>query len=253
MPPLPGSPDGEGMAPVLNRALTDATALERGGVDAVLVENFGDAPFYPEDVPKHTVASMTRVATELADAVSVPLGVNVLRNDVGAAIAVADATGGRFVRANVHTGVRVTDQGVVEGRAHETIRFRAHLDADVAVFADVDVKHSTPVSARYDPVAAVEDVLDRGLADGVIVSGRATGESPSLERVRRMKTAACSTDGDSRVLVGSGVTPETVTELVDVADGAIVGSAFKPGGDPRAPVAESRVRRLVDRARESQE
>lgn len=251
--PLPGSPRATGIETVLERAIADARALESGGVDAVLLENFGDVPFYPDDVPKHTVASMTRIASELRERVAVPVGINVLRNDVEAAIAVAAAVGGGFVRANVHSGVRATDQGIVQGRAHETIRLREHLDADIAVFADVDVKHSTPISSEYDPVTALEDVVVRGMADAVVVSGDATGESTSLALLRKLRDAAAETRRNPPVVVGSGVTPDTVHDYVDVADGAIVGSAFKADGDPGKPVEESRVRRLVERVRDVRE
>lgn len=251
--PLPGSPHGVDIETVLERAIADARALESGGVDAVMVENFGDVPFYPDDVPKHTVASMTRIASELREAVGLPLGINVLRNDVEAAVAVAAAVGGEFVRANVHSGVRATDQGFVQGRAHETIRLRERLNAGLAVFADVDVKHSTPVSSEYDAVAALEDVVVRGMADAVVVSGDATGQSTPPEFVRKLRDAAAETWRNPPVFVGSGVTPDTVHEYADVADGAIVGSAFKPGGDPEQPVEEFRVRQLVERVRDTGE
>ncbi|MEF8780101.1 MAG: BtpA/SgcQ family protein [Haloferacaceae archaeon] len=247
--PLPGSPGATRIESVRQQAIADGRALEGGGVDAILVENFGDAPFYPNEVPKHTVASMTRIATELRNEVSVPVGINVLRNDVEAALAVAAAVGGEFVRANVHAGVRATDQGIVEGRAHETIRRRRQLDADVAVFADVDVKHSTPVSPEYDPLMALEDVVVRGLADAVVASGTATGQPTSPSLVRKLSRAARETKRNPPVFVGSGVTPDTVEDYVDVADGAIVGSAFKPDGDPGAPVDGSRVQQLVDSVR----
>jgi len=177
LPPLPGAPQADGgLGAVLERAVADARALEAGGADGVLVENFGDAPFHPDDVPKHTVAAMTRAATAVADAVEVPLGVNVLRNDAEAALSVAAAAGGEFVRVNVHAGARVTDQGVLEGRAHETLRLREALDADVAVWADVDVKHSAPLG-EASVAGELRDVRERGLADAVVVSGPATGES----------------------------------------------------------------------------
>ena len=249
LPPLPGSPGSPGITDVLNRARADAAALERGGVDAVLVENFGDAPFYPDDVPKHTVASMSRIATELRKSIDIPIGINVLRNDVQAAVAVAGAVGGTFVRANVHAGVRVTDQGVLEGQAHESIRLREKLDPGIAVLADVDVKHSRPLSAEYDPLVAIEDVVERGLADGVIVSGASTGKQSDPEYVSEVSTAVAETSRSPPVFVGSGVDADNVDRYLDVADGAIVGSAFKSDSDPENPVEEEFVEEIVRQIR----
>lgn len=247
--PLPGAPDSQGIDAVLDRAKADAGSLEAGGVDAILVENFGDAPFYPDDVPKHTVAAMTRVVTELGQATDLPIGVNVLRNDVRAAICVAAAADGAFVRANVHAGARATDQGVIEGKAHETIRLRERLNPEIGVFADIDVKHSSPLSGDYDAVTALEDAVERGKADAVVLTGGATGDAAAPEYVRVMSEAAANLEEAPPVLLGSGVTADNVPMYVDLADGAIVGSAFKPGGDPRQPVDEELVEELVGRVR----
>jgi len=149
LPALPGAPKYEGdREAIIETAERDAGRLAAGGVDAIMVENFGDAPFYPDDVPNHVVASMTRAARAVVETADVPVGVNVLRNDADAALSVAAAVGGDFVRVNIHTGARVTDQGVIDGKAHETMRLRDRLGADVAVLADHDVKHSAPIAAR---------------------------------------------------------------------------------------------------------
>src|SRR5256712_5007415 len=114
LPTLPGSPRWDGsMARVVASALADARALIEGGVDALLVENFGDAPFTPGRVEPATVAAMSVVAAEVRRALPrAPLGVNVLKNDARAALAVAAAVGAEFIRVNVHAGARLADQGI---------------------------------------------------------------------------------------------------------------------------------------------
>jgi membrane complex biogenesis BtpA family protein len=135
---------------------------------------------------------------------------------------------------------------VIEGRAHETIRLRDRIGADVELLADVDVKHSAPLAER-DLAAQVADVVERGHADGVVVSGAATGDAVSVERVREVAEAAA--DHGARTFVGSGVTAETVADLLGPADGVIVGTALKTDGETTAPVDEARVAALLDRAR----
>src|SRR3972149_6428870 len=118
--PLPGSPRwGGSMAEVVERALADARALEAGGLHALLVENHGDAPFTPAPV-----AAMTAVISEIRRSVRLPLGVNVLKNDAQSGLAVAAATGGRFIRVNVHVGAVVGDQGMIQPDAYNTLRYR---------------------------------------------------------------------------------------------------------------------------------
>jgi len=190
---------------------------------------------------------MTRVASDVADATGLPIGINVLRNDGEAALSVAAAVGAEFLRINVHTGARVTDQGVLEGTAHETLRLRDRLDADVAVVADVDVKHSAALSDGQSIESALKDTVERGLADAVIVSGPGTGAP--LEGGSLAAALGARAEGpDVPILVGSGVDAGSVGRLLGRADGVIVGTALKRGGETAAPVEAARVAELVGRA-----
>ncbi|MCA1789526.1 MAG: BtpA/SgcQ family protein, partial [Thioalkalivibrio sp.] len=137
LPALPGAPRWAGtVEDVLDRAVADAAALAKAGFHGVIVENYMDAPFHPGTVPPVTVAAMTRAVSAVVDAVDVPVGVNVLRNDAAAALSIAAVTGAAFIRVNVHTGAMWTDQGLLTGLAHETLRLRRTLGTDVAIFAD---------------------------------------------------------------------------------------------------------------------
>jgi membrane complex biogenesis BtpA family protein len=143
LPPLPGSPRYEGsVAAVIEHATAQARALQDGGVDAIMVENFGDAPFFAESLPPLTISALTLAVAEISRATSLPLGVNALRNDAAAALSIAACTGAQLIRVNVHTGAMLTDQGWINGRAAETLRLRAQLQARVAIAADVMVKHA---------------------------------------------------------------------------------------------------------------
>ncbi len=243
--PLPGAPRFAGpLDRVIEAARADMEALVSAGVDALLVENFGDAPFFPGAVPPATVASMTRVIADLRP--PLPFGVNVLRNDAAAAISIACATGARFVRVNVHTGAVVADQGILEGRAHETARLRAALAAEVALLADLRVKHATPLGAR--PIAEeARDTVERALADGLVVSGVRTGSAPSAEDLSAVRGGLPG----AFILVGSGATVENVASLLRLADGVIVGSSLKHDGRVEAPVDRDRAARFVDAFRRS--
>jgi membrane complex biogenesis BtpA family protein len=246
LPPLPGSPRWDGaMERVTAAALADARALVEGGLDALLVENHGDAPFTPGRVPPATVAAMAVVAAALRRTFpDVPLGINVLKNDARAALAVAVAAGAQFIRVNVHAGAVLADQGLVHSDAYGTLRDRRLLGAEVRIFADVQGKHAVPL-APVDLEQEARDLVHRSLADALIVCGRATGEPASLADLKRVRGAVPGTP----VLVGSGVRPETVSEILSMADGVIVGTALKRDGDVRQPVDPARVRALVAAAR----
>ncbi len=241
-PPLPGSPRyGGDFAAVERAVLRDAEALSQGGVHALLLENFGDAPFFPGRVPTHTATHLSALALAVRRACDLPLGINVLRNDGLSALAVAAAAGAAFVRVNVLTGARVTDQGIVQGIAHELLRYRRELGADVRVVADVAVKHSAPL-ADYPLQDEVKDAVQRGLADILVVSGAGTGQPVDPERLQAVKAAA----GEAPVWLGSGVTPESLSTLAPHADGFIVGTALKRDGVPTHPVDPARVRTMLE-------
>lgn len=244
--PLPGSARfGGSLDEVLEWALADAAALADGGIDAIMVENYGDVPFRKDEVEPHTVAAMARIAAEIRRSTSVPLGINVLRNDARSAMAIAAVCGASMIRVNVHTGAMATDQGVIEGRASATLDYRRRLDAGVRILADVNVKHAMPLVPIPVEIAAA-DAVERGLADALIVTGTRTGVAAELEEIARVKSAV-----DAPVFAGSGVSAETVGQILRVCDGAIVGSWLKADGDVARPVDRERVERLVEAARRS--
>jgi uncharacterized protein len=242
---LPGSPRWDGdMTGVLRAALDDARALAEGGADAIMVENHGDVPFTAGRVDAASVAGMAVAVAEIRRQVRLPIGVNVLKNDVRSALAIAASAGARFVRVNVHVGAVVADQGLIQSDAHDSLRYRRLLGANVAILADVQAKHGMPLA----PVPIEQEARDcfaRGLADALVVSGVATGEPTPMSDLKRVRGAV----PEAPLLVGSGASPETVDDLLSVADGVIVGTSIKRDGRLANPVDAERVRRLVAAAR----
>ncbi|MBM3999974.1 MAG: BtpA/SgcQ family protein [Planctomycetes bacterium] len=239
--PLPGSPAYGGDWPIVRRrAAEDAAAYAEGGADGLVIENFGDSPFFPGSVPAETVAHMAVIGAEIRDRTDLPLGVNVLRNDGLSALSIAHAIGAAFIRVNVLIGARVADQGLLVGIAHDLLRLRRRLDAaSVLILADVDVKHAASLAPR--PIEEeVEETLERGRADAVIVTGRSTGDPANGDDLRRAVEAA----GSRPVLVGSGVTPANVMSWRGLCGGFLVGTYCKEGGAVEQPVDRARVARL---------
>lgn len=243
-PPLPGSPryGGDWLA-VRDHVLRDAEALVSGGLHGLLLENYDDAPFFPGRVPAHVAASLTALAVAVKGRFAVPLGINVLRNDGQTALAVAMAAEAQFIRVNILCGARLTDQGLIQGIAHDLLRDRRHLGADpIRILADVNVKHSAPLAIR--PLEEeVNDLLSRGGADGLIVSGSATGQPVDRTELHQIHSAA---RGRAPVFIGSGVSAGTIANLLPHADAFIIGSSLKHDGRAEKPVDPQRVRALVE-------
>lgn len=250
LPALPGDPRnvGGGFAAVERAALADARAYLDGGIRAVVVENFGSAPFVKgtegSRLAAFDVACMTQIVRACRE-LGLIVGVNCLRNDARSALDVAAAASATFVRINVHVGAYATDQGVIEGEAAATLRRRRELEAThVALLCDVRVKHARPLVDR--PIAdEVHDLVDRGLADAVIVTGAATGDAADRARI----DAVLGASRGRPVFLGSGLDRSNAAQLLPGCAGAIVGSSLKQGGDVHAPVDVTRVAALVDATR----
>ncbi len=239
--PLPGSPRWRGnMEAVIEFAVNDARAYERGGAHALFIENFGDIPFTKGSVAPETLAAMAAAGRAIRQAVRLPIGFNVLRNDARAGLALCAVCGGAFIRVNVHTGAMLTDQGLIEGNAYETVRYRQRLCPQVRIFADVHVKHAVPLG-NWTIEDAARDTVDRGLADALIVSGAGTGLAAQLADVQRVRRAAPAT----KILLGSGVNLANVRDFLPVADGFIVASSLKQRGRLSNPVDPKRVAALA--------
>jgi membrane complex biogenesis BtpA family protein len=242
--PLPGSSRWDGhMEPICLRAEQEAAALATGGVDGIIVENFFDAPFPKNRVDVATACAMTAVIKRVRAICDLPIGVNVLRNDGFAALAIATACDAQFIRINILTGAMVTDQGLIEGEAHELHAYRRKMakHKQIKIFADVLVKHANPIGQDTDIRLVAKDTVERGLADAIIISGTGTGSPPTLEDLRAVKEAVPETP----IFIGSGTTNENAVSLMAIANGVIVASSLKRQGVLQNPVDVERVRNLV--------
>jgi membrane complex biogenesis BtpA family protein len=230
LPALPGSPDFSGsLTPVVERAVAEAELLKKAGFDGLIVENYGDLPFFKARVGPETVAAMTIAVREVRRSVGIPVGVNVLRNDHESALAIAAACGCEFIRVNILVGAFVTPEGVIEGDPARVLRERQRLAPDTLIFADVMVKHASPLAAT----TIVDDALDaaeRGKADCLIVTGPRTGSPPTGEDLKAVCAGLEEADLRIPVVVGSGITLSNAEALLKLSDGVIVGSYIRKHG-----------------------
>ena len=229
------------MKAVIDRAEEEANILEQGGVDGIIVENFGDVPFRTGRLEPETIAGMTVAVERVEEVVKVPVGINMLRNDALSALGIAAVPGAKFIRVNVHYGVMAAEEGLIEGEAFQTMRHRKDLESDVMVLADVLVKHAVPLGS-VDLGLMARETAHRGLADGLIVSGAATGLETASFDVSVVRRAM----PDGLVLVGSGVNESNIWRVIEHSNGAIIGTSLKGGGVITNKVDPERVHRMKE-------
>jgi uncharacterized protein len=247
-PPFPGSPRyrGEPISAIYDACVRDAAAYIEEGLSGLIVENHGDVPFSkPEDLTPETAACLAVAADRIRAATGAPLGVNVLANAPIHALAVAAATGAVFIRVNQWANAYIANEGFMEGRAAEAMRYRSLLRAEnVRVFADTHVKHGAHAITADRSVAELTRDLAFFDADVVIATGQRTGDAATLEEIGTVRAAT-----HLPLLVGSGVTVENVAAILEQTDGVIVASSLKHSGAWWNAVDRDRVQAFVLRAR----
>ncbi len=248
-PPFPGAPRyrGAAMSELYDACLRDAEALIVNGMHGLIVENHGDIPFSkPDDIGPETPAFLSVVTDRIRRALGVPVGINVLANAPMPALAAAVAGGASFIRVNQWANAYVANEGFMEGRAGEALRYRSLLRAEtVRIFADAHVKHGSHAIVADRSIPELTRDLAFFDADCVIATGERTGHSASMDEIDEIAGAT-----HLPVLVGSGVTADNVAAILARTNGVIVASSLKIDGVWWNPVDPERVTHFVARASE---
>jgi membrane complex biogenesis BtpA family protein len=247
-PPFPGAPRyrGASLDAVYDACMRDAEVLVGGGLHGLMIENHGDIPFSkPEDIGPETAAFMSVVTDRIARATGVPLGINVLANAPIPAFAIAMAGGAKFIRVNQWANAYVANEGFMEGRAAEAMRYRSLLRAEhIKVFADSHVKHGAHAITADRTIEELTRDLTFFDADAVIATGQRTGNTATIEEIERIGAAT-----HLPLLVGSGVDKSNIAEILKRTSGVIVASSLKKDGVWWNPVDAERVKAFVEQAR----
>lgn len=236
---LPATPRARAsLDQLISDAVADARALAGAGFDAIIIENMHDRPYVHAGHGPETTAMMTRVGVAVRDAArSTPLGIQVLSGGNREALAIALAIGGSFVRCENFVFSHVADEGLLpQAEAGALLRYRRSIGAEsIAVFADIKKKHASHAITADISIADAAEAAAFFLADGVIVTGTATGKPTDPADLAAVRRAV-----NLPVLVGSGATPEQLPVLLTHADGVIVGSWIKRDGRWDRPVDPAR-------------
>jgi len=243
---LPGTPrHSMPMMKIVQQAVDEAKLLADAGFDSIIIENMHDAPYLRRDVGPEIVAAMTIIACAVRRAVQIPLGIQILAGANRAALAVAHAADSQFIRAEGFVFAAIADEGLMdEADAGPLLRYRKMLGAEkVKILADIKKKHSSHAITSDLDISVTARAAEFFGADGVVITGIATGQAI---RVNDLGTARMATM--LPLVVGSGVTPESVKDLYAYADALIVGSWYKKDGVWSNPPEAKRAKELAKAA-----
>ncbi|MCC6011238.1 MAG: BtpA/SgcQ family protein [Desulfurococcaceae archaeon] len=261
LPRLPSLYHRVDLNSIIDYAVREVKLLEELGYSGIIVENYGDYPYSKRVRDPVTLCSMTSIVKEVVRASSLKVGVNLLRNSGREAYSVAVASGARFIRVNALVETIISDSGVIEPEAPRLRALRLNYPG-VEVYADILVKHASSLRFTLSLIEAstsaiakssvedyyrglVEDYVERGGADALVVTGLKTGELPPIRLVELTKKYS-----PKPVIVGSGVTLENIDKVAKTADGLIIGSYIKKQGHAGNPTDPERARKIIKKIRE---
>jgi len=235
---LPGTPNHKyPISEIISLAVQEAKLYEQHGLDAIIIENMHDVPYLNQSIGPEITASMTAIATEVKKHISIPCGIQILAGANQEALAAAYASGCEFIRVEGFVYSHIADEGLMNSCAGELLRFRKKIGAEnIAIFADIKKKHSShSITADLD-ITDFAEACDFFLADGIIITGRSTSKKADLTDLKKVNQTT-----KLPILIGSGITIDNINEYRDLANGFIIGSHFKEGGNWKNPVSEKRI------------
>lgn len=241
----PGTPaSGGAVQSLVDAAVREAQVYREAGVDAVMIENMHDVPYLKGAVGPEVTATMTRIALAVREAFAGPVGIQILAAANREALAVAHIAGLNFIRVEGFVFAHVADEGIIESCAAELLRYRKIIGAErVKIWADIKKKHSAHAITADVGIADTAHAAEFMRADAIIITGGMTGAAPSVDDIRAARAGT-----SLPVYLGSGITPENLAAFWPLADGFIVGSFFKRGGDWRNPPDPRRIRAFLGSA-----
>jgi membrane complex biogenesis BtpA family protein len=243
--PFPGAPryENQSLEEIVSHAVDEGVRYRQGGIDGLIIENGWDLPFSrPDDIGFETVAAMSVVANAVRETSHLPIGINLLANGALPGIAVAKAVQASFIRVNQWVNAYVSNEGFMQGESAKVLRYRSFLHAkNVKIFADVHVKHGAHAIVDDRPVEEQARDVEFYDADVAIATGQRTGDATPLSEIEVIKSGT-----QLPVIIGSGLNVTNARQLMQAADGAIVGSSLKKEGVWWNTVDVDRVKALVE-------
>lgn len=238
---LPGTPRfANNFEQLIEKAVVEAQALQKAGFGAIILENMHDVPYLRTSVGPEITAAMAVASTEVRRAVSIPMGIQILAGANIAALSVAQAVGAEFIRVEGFVFSHIADEGLIEACAGQLLRLRRELGAEkIKIFADIKKKHSSHAITSDINISETAHAAEFFGADGVIITGSATGTTASLEELALVKKSV-----RIPVWIGSGITPDNLSHYKD-ANAWIVGSSLKKEGMWSNPLDLNRLNEMV--------
>lgn len=238
----------KGIDYVVVKAMKDIEALQNGGIDGILIENWKESSV-GEFVSEETEKNIHLVVQKLSKHIKIPFGINVLNNDYKVAFSVGKLTGASFIELDVFVDKVKSDfqnnitaikkPFVIEPKPEKIWEYAKNILADtIPLFVFVQPKHYMMVEKK--PIEkSVMQAINVG-ASAILIT-KATGIAPTVGAIKRVKKVS----GNTSIGIGSGFRVDNASELLPFIDFAVVGTSIKFDQKTDNPVDEKKVKELM--------
>ena len=241
--PLPGTPYYEEgyLEESIDKAVSDAIALEKGGADGCLVQTVDRVYPSKDEADYARVASMTKIVNEISKAVSTEfqIGVQFMINGLKPAIAVAKVCGASFIRCAALVGTIETPGGSINTDTLDFLNYRKLIGAqDIKLIAEVDSIHNRAKGDEHISFRAGSAFL----AGAFAVEVAHPDEEKNAQVVRDIKQVMPGMP----VILGGHTNHENVARRIVDADGVFAGTCLQKKGVWGGAIDIDRVREYTD-------
>lgn len=203
----------------IRQALDDLQKMQ-DFVDGVIVENYGwgyEDSNLAFDFCFRVIKNLTEIVVKNS---KIPVGINILPNDYIKAFMVADEVGCKFIQMDHIVGQFHNCKSVNSGKFLEA----RNIFSNVAVLGGIHPKYYRLINKNQQiDISALEA---KELADAIVVTGEYMVGEADIQDLKTVKLVI----GDKPLIIGSGLNADNATVQLKIADGAIVGTAFKRSG-----------------------
>lgn len=234
----------------VDKAMEEIKIYEEEGLSGIIVENYHGG-----------VSDVIGVLNALKiNPTTMSVGVNILPNEYRLALGLAVLYDLDFIQLDHVSGVYQNGK-TLDGNDLSRAIIETNAN-DIQIFGGIWPKYYTPKEG-----SVLKDDITVGInrCHAVVVTGGGTGIETPLHKVKLFKElieisrkefadSLMSLNGDVKIvekplIIGAGLTSLNVRESLEIAQGAIVGSAFKPNGRTHQMVDRDLVRVFMDEVR----
>uniref|UniRef100_A0A1I7WSH0 BtpA/SgcQ family protein n=1 Tax=Heterorhabditis bacteriophora TaxID=37862 RepID=A0A1I7WSH0_HETBA len=159
VPALPGTPRNKLSVPeIINVIKKETEIYAEAHVDGIIIENMHDIPYSRRPLGPEIISTMTMASQGLD-----------------------------LIRAECFVFSHVADEGWMDGCAGELLRYQKVIGAEkVAIITDIKKKHSSHSITADISIGSMAEAAQFFLADGVILTGRCTGDQANPKDISGM-------------------------------------------------------------------